>query len=333
MARSMPVLITGGSGFVGLNIAAALLAANAHVVLYGPDRPPAATERYLHGLSGSLAIEIGDVRDGARLVQAIRGHQVTSLVHGAAITAGLERETHQARLIADVNLGGTIEVLEAALACGITRVVQLGTGAVHGAVDPAVVLIDEGLPALPVSLYGITKYAAERTALRYRDSRGLDVVVARLGVVFGRWEYDTGVRDSLSLPLQLQKMAEAGEVARFRAGLPEDWVYATDIANAVVALLRAVSLRHGVYQIATGGRWSIAAWCDRLKQVFPAFDYLITDDETVLNVGITSPAGRPPFAVSRLQQDTGFSARFGAAESFDDYIRWRREQASTDVDA
>ena len=50
----MPILITGGSGFVGLNIAATLLAANEHVVLYGPDRPPAAAERHLRSLPGSI---------------------------------------------------------------------------------------------------------------------------------------------------------------------------------------------------------------------------------------------------------------------------------------
>lgn len=322
----MPILITGGCGFVGLNIAAALLERNELVVLYGPDRPPAAAERYLRSLSGSIAIEFGDVRDRAQLMQAIRNHQTTSLVHGAAITAGAEREARQARAIADVNLGGTIEVLEAALACGITRVVQLGTGSVHGAVDPDIEMIDEGLPASPVSLYGITKYAAERTALRYRDTRGLDVVVARLGVVFGRWEYNTGVRDTLSLPLQLLKIAEAGEVARFRNSLPDDWIYATDIADAVVALLSAPSLRHGLYQISGGSRWSIAGWCDRLKQAFPPFDYVVTDDEKVLNVGVSSPAARPPLAVERLRQDTGFSVRFGETESFSDYIQWHREQ-------
>ena len=327
----MPILITGGSGFVGLNIAATLLAANEHVVLYGPDRPPAASERHLRSLPGSIDIEIGDVRDREQLMRVIREHKIVSLVHGAAITAGLARETKQARLIADVNLGGTIEVLEAALACGIARVVQLGTGSVHGAVATDVASIDEDLPASPVSLYGISKYAAERTALRYRDTRGLDVVVARLGVVFGRWEYDTGMRDTLSVPLQLHKIAEAGQVARFRDGLPDDWVYASDIAEAVLALLRAPSLRHGLYQIAGGSRWSIAAWCDRLKQVFPAFDYLITDDEAVLNVGVGSPAVRPPFTVKRLRQDTGFSARFREAEAFADYTQWQRERSLDSV--
>jgi nucleoside-diphosphate-sugar epimerase len=258
------------------------------------------------------------------VVRTLETHRCSHVVHGAAITAGLDRETRQARTIADVNLGGTIEVLEAALACGVTRVVQLGTGSVYGTVAADVQLIDESLAPEPESMYGITKYAAERTALRYRSKRSLDVVVGRLGVVFGRWEYDTGVRDTLSVPLQLLKVAEAGAMAHFRRGLPDDWVYATDIADAVVALLGAGTLRHGVYQIAGGSRWSLTAWCDRLKQVFPGFDYAETVDESAINVGAASPSARPPFSVERLRQDTGFSARFGEADAFADYMQSRQ---------
>jgi nucleoside-diphosphate-sugar epimerase len=320
----MHVLVTGGSGFVGLNIAAALLSKGDRVVLYGPDRPPAIAERYLRGLSGEFVVELGDVRDRTRVIEVIEQHRADHVVHGAAITAGLDREAHQARLIADVNLGGTIEVLEAALACGVKRMIQIGTGSVYGTVAPAIQSIREDLAPVPDSLYGTTKYAAERTAVRYRDKRGLDVVVGRLGVVFGRWEYDTGVRDTLSIPLQLLKIAEAGGVARFRHGLPDDWVYATDVADAIVAMLGANSLRHGVYQIASGSRWSVTNWCDRLKQAFPKFDYAVTDDETGINVGVTSPAARPPFSVDRLRDDAGFSARFREADAFADYMQSRQ---------
>lgn len=320
----MPILITGGAGFVGLNVAAALLAKGDAVVLYDLGQPPLAAERHLRGLGQGLAIEHGDVRDGSRLVKVIREHQIDRIVHGATITAGAEREIQQARLIADANFGGTIEMLEAALACGVSRVVQLGTGSVFGATCPNVERIDEEMPPVPDSLYGITKYAAERAAVRYRDRRGLDVVVGRIGVAFGPWEYDTGVRDTLSLPLQLFKVAEAGGTARFRRGLPDDWVYATDVAEAVAALLYASSLRHDVYQIGRGRRWSLTDWCDRLRSAFPAFDYAIAERDGPVNVGVVSPGGRPPFSVERLRRDTGFSARFHEADAFDDYIRTPR---------
>ncbi|UDQ90248.1 NAD(P)-dependent oxidoreductase [Xanthobacter autotrophicus] len=324
----MTVMITGGSGFVGLNITSALLARGESVVLFGPAAPPPAAAAHLAGLPGRLTVVPGDVCERAALMDALKAHAVDRLIHGAAITAGIDREARAARTIAEVNLGGTIDVLEAAIACGIRRVVQLGTGSVYGPVPADVEALDESFPPVPESLYGITKYAAERVAVRYRRTRGLEVVVGRLGVVFGRWEYDTGVRDTLSVPLQLLHRAAAGETAVFRPGLPDDWVYAADIAGAVSALLDAPAPRHEVYHLATGRRWSLRDWCDRLTAALPGFTYEMTDDAARLNVGTAAPLARPPFRVDRLADDIGFRARFGAAEAFEDYLAWFRETSA-----
>ncbi|TDR90243.1 NAD-dependent epimerase/dehydratase family protein [Enterovirga rhinocerotis] len=320
----MSVLVTGGSGFVGLNIASELLAQGTDVALFGPAAPPAGALAHLRGLKGVLTIAEGDVRDRRSLDEAIAATGASRLVHGAAITAGLEREAVEAIRIAEVNLLGTLNVLDAAVAAGIRRVVQLGTGSVFGSVPPDIDAIDETLPPVPDSLYGITKYAAERAAIRYRQTRGLDVVVARLGVVFGRWEYDTGVRDTLSVPLQLARLARAGEKACFRAGLPDDWVYAADIAGAVAALLDAPATSYPVYQIATGRRWSITDWCERLKGTYPGFDYALSADDALINVARAAPTARPPFRVDRLREDVGYRARFLEEAAFEDYLAWHR---------
>jgi nucleoside-diphosphate-sugar epimerase len=319
------VLITGGAGFVGLNIAEQLLRQGQDVVSYGLEAPPAAALRAFESLPGRMSVLVADVRDRAPLLQALRDHHVDRIVHGAAITASLAREAQQAALIAAVNFGGTIEVLEAALAHGVRRVVQLGSGSVHGASVKKDGWLDEeaDLP-VPDSLYGITKYAAERTALRYRATRGLDVVVARLGVVFGRWEYDTKVRDTLSIPHTLAQLAEAGQQARFGRQLPDDWVYATDVADAVLRLLGAPATAHGIYQVATGARWSAARWCERLRQAHPGFSYQVVDDVSDANVGKLAPVPRPPFSIARLQADTGYQPRFLEAEAFEDYAAWRQ---------
>ena len=111
----MAVLIMGGSGFVGLNIAEALLGRGETVVLFCLASPPAPIADVLAKLPGRLSIEIGDVRQGNSLDEVMQSHSVERIVHGAAITAGIDRERREARTIADVNLGGTIEVLEAAV--------------------------------------------------------------------------------------------------------------------------------------------------------------------------------------------------------------------------
>lgn len=319
----MTILITGGTGFVGLAVVEELLSRGASVVTYGPQPVPAQAQEYFAGLGGQLACEIGDVCNGAQLRTALERHQVSKIIHGAAITAGAEREREKPHPVIMVNLVGTLEVLEAALAHGVSRVVQLGTGSVYGASVKADGMLDpETDPPIPDSLYGITKYAGERLACRYRNTRGLDVAVARLGVVFGRWEHDTGVRDTLSLAYHLVRLAKRGEVARLAPVLPNDWVYSRDVARAVALLVDAPTLQHDIYQIATGHRWSPTQWCELLAQRFPGFSYETVAKAEDANIGRVTPSPRPPFSIDRLSDDLDYHPAFDAKAALDDYLAW-----------
>ncbi|WP_454007349.1 NAD-dependent epimerase/dehydratase family protein [Alcaligenes sp. Marseille-Q7550] len=317
-------MITGGGGFCGLNIAEHLLGQGRRVVLYGVDEPPAQALAALRTLPGVLLVEQGDVRDQAALKQAMARHDVDELVHAAAITASLQTEQRAAARILDVNLLGTIAVLEAALGRGVRRLVCLSSGVVFGSRVKKEGLLDEDrdIP-VPESLYAISKYAAERAALRYRQSRGLDVVVLRVGTAFGRWEYSSGVRDTLSVPYSLWHMARQGKEAVFTSELPTDWVYGDDVAQAVSLLLQAASCRHGLYQVATGASWSVPQWCDLLQTEFPAFVYRCTSCRGQANVGVPAPTVRPPFSVARLEQEFGYKAQYREQAAFDDYMQWR----------
>ncbi|WP_186193105.1 NAD-dependent epimerase/dehydratase family protein, partial [Burkholderia gladioli] len=114
--------------------------------------------------------------------------------------------------------------------------------------------------------------AAESAAVRFRQSHGLDVAVARLGVVFGPWEHDTEVRDTLSLPFLLNRMAQAGETARLGRGTPDDWIHAGEAAEAVTRLLEATSLRDQTGFVAAHDEASACAsyqaWRARMRAGF-----------------------------------------------------------------
>src|SRR5690606_28484306 len=110
----MTILTTGGTGFVGLAIVEELLSKGLSVVTYGRMPQPPGTQAYLDGLGGRVSCEIGDVCDRTALRAAMTRHRITKVIHGAAITAGLERERTQPHPVIQVNLIGTLEVLEAA---------------------------------------------------------------------------------------------------------------------------------------------------------------------------------------------------------------------------
>lgn len=319
----MTILITGGTGFVGLALVEELLSRGASVVTYGPHAVPHAAQGYFATLGGQLTCEIGDVCDGALLRSVMARHKVTQVVHGAAITAGADRERSKPHPVIQVNLVGTLEVLESCVEHGVTRVVQLGTGSVYGAKVKRDGMLDPDLDnAVPDSLYGITKYAAERLACRYRATRQLDVAVARLGVVFGRWEHDTGVRDTLSLAYHLVRLAKLGQKARLAPNLPNDWVYSRDVAQAVVLLLNAPALHHDVYQIATGNTWSANDWCELLMERFPSFSYETVSNTDDANIGRVTPSPRPPFSIERLCSEVGYAPAYDAPAALRDYLDW-----------
>lgn len=320
----MSTLITGGAGFCGINIAHELLSRGDTVVLFGLESVAGAALEALNSLPGRLHQCIGDVRDSAALSSTLTQYKIEYIVHGAAITAALEREKTQAATIMDVNIGGTIQVLEAAIRHNIKRVVQLSSGAVYGASVKQEGWLDPDLDApVPDSLYGISKMASERIGLRYRATRNVDIVVLRLGVVFGRWEYDTGMRDTLSIPLNLSLLAESGGEARFLSSLPNDWVYATDVAQGVRKLLDAPQCQRGLYQVATGKKWSAVDWCQRLQSIYPKFQYQVVTSIDQANVGVPAPTPRPPFTIKHLINEHHYQPRYLEEDAFNDYIAWR----------
>jgi len=328
----MRVLIAGGQGFVGLNIAEQLLAKGHSAALFGPDSAPTAFKETLKALPGELIVMDGDVSRADDLEHAFAAFTPDRVVNAAAITAGLEREKTAARRIFEVNLFGTIEVLEACIRHKIPRVVQLSTGSVFGEQGRSSAWLDEGSsPALPESLYGISKFAAERTCIRYATKRGVDVTALRLGTVFGRWEYDTGLRDTLSIPLQLLRSAQAGQAAVLLRECADDWVYSIDVARGVLAALNSQVRPKPLYHLSAGLRWDVADWCQRMCAAFPGFTYALVNDPALCTIGRTSSPSRSPMNIERIKSDLGYKPEYLTEAAWIDFLRWGENYPGSNV--
>jgi nucleoside-diphosphate-sugar epimerase len=240
----------------------------------------------------------------------------------SAITAGPERDAREPRRIAEVNLIGTLNVLEAARNSGVRRFVHASTGALYGGAGIGVAepLDEERHRPVPESMYGITKYAAERSCLRLAALWGLDVRIGRLAQVFGRWEHASGVRDRLSMPTEIARIARAGGEALFPPLGDTDYIYAPDVASALIALLDAKAPSHRLYHLGTGAAWALPAWCELLQQRFPKFRWRESSEGA--NVTPLSPGTRTRFSNRRLVEDLGWAPRFDVAAAADDFIAW-----------
>ncbi|HZR98126.1 MAG TPA: NAD(P)-dependent oxidoreductase [Chloroflexota bacterium] len=156
--------MTGGAGFLGCHLARRLLRDGCAVTLFDVAPLDAAD------LIGRVRFERGDVRDGARVLEVVRGHD--GVVHAAAALP-IQRTR---RRIYSANITGTRHVLDACLAHGVERVVYVSSTAVYGV--PKSLPETEESPLDPIGYYGESKVAGEQLCARY-GRQGLAVNVLR----------------------------------------------------------------------------------------------------------------------------------------------------------
>jgi len=308
------ILVTGGAGFVGLNVVEQLRARGDEVRVADLDRPEI-----------DVPFERVDVRQPPDSL--FRG--VKRVIHLAAITADPARDAREPALIAEVNLLGTIRMLEAARRHGVERFVYASTGALYGSAGVGVdhPLDEEADRPVPQTMYGITKYAAERTCLRLGELWNLDVRIGRLGTVFGRWEHATGARTVISPPTQIAALARRGEDAVFFKLGATDYIYAPDLAAALIAVMDARAPTHRLYHLSTGAAWSLPEWCEILQQRFPRFRWRESTQEAECNVMPLTRITRTRFSNRRLAE-LGWHPRFTLAQARDDFLDWMDKHES-----
>lgn len=165
----MKAAVTGGSGFIGQHLCRRLAALGLPV--RSIQRNP-----WEKAPSGTETVQV-DVRDAAALTRAFEGSDV--IYHLAAIRPGEERR----RVLYDVNVQGTENVLSAALSCGIRRVVFISSAEVYGLLPS--IPCPEDAPLRPFSDYGRSKKMAEDCCLRFMRQKGLEMIILRPGSVVG----------------------------------------------------------------------------------------------------------------------------------------------------
>lgn len=318
----LSLLVIGGAGFVGLNIVEAALARGEDVVCFDRRPPQDAALRAFATLPGRLDVATGDVRDEGDLARAFAARP-ERMVYGAALTAGPDRDAATPDLILEVNLVGLAKALKAARAAGVRRSVNLGSVAAFGdAVYETDILAEDTPQPRPATLYALTKSSGETLCRRLAELWGADIRGVRLSSVFGPWEHDTGVRDTLSPQYQMALAARDGAPALLSAPGDRDWVYARDVASGVLALLDAAAPRHELYQIGPGRRFTLLDWGARLARRRPGFAPRLAAPGEAPTVHVFPPRDRGMLDIGLMRDDLGWEPRFGCAESADDYLDW-----------
>src|ERR1700676_1596343 len=161
----MRIIVFVGTGFVGLNIAAALLARGHAVTLFDRAGLPAAAAREFAGDAERLTVIQGDITDRQAVEELITaGYE--AIILGAAITAGPERDAADPETVLRVNLVAQAPILMAARRRGVGRIINLSSAAAYGTSAFRNLPLHEETCCDPVSLYAITKFASEKLTAR-----------------------------------------------------------------------------------------------------------------------------------------------------------------------
>jgi UDP-glucuronate 4-epimerase len=318
------ILVTGATGFIGLNLLHTLTASSRRVVGIA-DRPLPELAAASLGRSGEVpVVEQVDIRNGAAVNEVVAAHRPDVVIHAAAVTAGAERERSDARTIVDVNVGGTQSVLDACRENGVARIVHVSSGAVYGAATFDAEALDETTSVKPVGLYGLTKLTAEGLVRRHAELHGADVVIGRLSAVFGPWEYPSGVRDFMSPMLQLVRSGRLCETSRYVEDSPRNWVYAPDAARALIGLAAAPSPNFDCYNICPEEPGTVAELVGQLRSAAPNAEFIGVErpEDATVSYDADPRLERASVSASRIRQELGDDMWTAHGQSFAAYLAW-----------
>ncbi|MHC2620573.1 UDP-glucose 4-epimerase [Bradyrhizobium huanghuaihaiense] len=309
----MKIVIFGGTGFVGLNLAEVLLARGHEVTLHDRSPLPPPAQRSLANYGARLKAVQGDITD-ADTIDALIAKGCDAIVLGAAVTAGDDLERASPARVLEINVMAQIPILQAAIRHGVRRVVNLSSASAYGASGARFEVLDEDTPCDPVSFYAISKFTSERSVARLAELFGGDFLSVRLSAVFGPWERPGSVRDTPSLQFQILAAFARGEPALLPAPGIKDWTYAPDAAEAVAVLIEAERPRHRLYNISSGVAWSALQWGEAFAALHPGLECRLASpgEKTVIKL---HGGDRAPMSVARMADEFGWRARFGCAES------------------
>src|SRR5262245_28850027 len=311
------ILITGGLGFIGLHTARRFLDVGEQVVLthYRVRREP----DFIKNEIGKRAfIETLDVTSGHDVIEVVRRHKVTGIVHLAVPGLAALSPAEDYR----VNVMGFLNILEAARLFGVRRVGFASSVAVYAGLaegpfrEDALVPVNSGNPTETF------KKALEILGFHYASRTGLEVIALRIGTPFGPLYHTLAAPTSRIIHAAAKGVPADFSGARGGAPHQEDDTgafYVKDCAAAIQLLQMADKLPHRIYNISAENPITCREFVDVVKKVVPSAE-------------VNLPPGRGPryrpnayMDIRRIKQEVGYQPQYSIECAVAEYIEWLRQ--------
>jgi len=278
----MNVLVTGGAGFLGGYIMAALQRQGHESIAYDIAPPGPDTVAVMPDIAKRF--RSGQINDIARLFAVCRTEKIDAIIHSAGMV-GLEPSLEQPIATYQTNIMGLINVCEVARQLEMRRVVFVssnaayhkGSGATLVETDPAFSIRD----ANPAGHYGTSKMAAEAIGLAYANFQNVDFLAIRITAIYG-----FGMRS----PMYIKPMVEnavLGKPTRFATGgrMKRDYTHVLDCSDGLVTALQAPPWKAGeqrVINVAGGSARTASEVAQIVRNTIPGADIEIGENLTSL---------------------------------------------------
>ncbi len=313
----MSTLITGGAGFIGSRLALALRARGERVVLldnFDPYYDPQLKRANIAALGDDPCVTLveGDVRDQALVERVMTDHAVGRIAHLAAL-AGVRASMDDAPRYVDVNVNGSVNMLEAARRHSVKIFVQASTSSVYGETGH-LPFREEDAADRPLAPYPATKRAAELLGHSYHHLHGLNVTCLRFFNVYG----PHGRPDMM--PLRVMRAVRADEPITLYDGgsLRRDWTYIDDIIAGVLAALDR-PMGYEVINLGCGAPLAMTNFVDIIEEL---------SGKTAIRKHAPAPASEPSITYcdnSKARRLLGFVPQTNVADGLAHTWRWLRE--------
>jgi len=233
------ILVTGGAGFIGSHLCERLLSDGVHVIcldnfdsFYDPEIKIKNVEGMAKKFSDLFELVTGDIRNPEHLKGISKKNKVDSVVHLAA-RAGVRPSIADPLLYQDVNIRGTIVLLEACKAHGIKNFIFASSSSVYGE-NQRVPFKEEDLDIQPISPYGATKRAGELLCYSYHHLFAMNIACLRIFTAYGpRQRPEMAIHKFTRLIDQGEKIPIYGDGSSRR-----DYTYIDDLIDGILGAIR-----------------------------------------------------------------------------------------------
>jgi UDP-glucuronate 4-epimerase len=232
------ILVTGGAGFIGSHLCERLLRDGVHVIcldnfdsFYDPNIKIKNVQGIVKKFPDRFELITGDIRNQELLSEFFKKNQIDLVIHLAA-RAGVRPSISQPLLYQDVNIRGTVVLLEACKEFGIKKLLFASSSSVYGE-NQRVPFSEEDLDIQPISPYGVTKRAGELLCYSYHHLNGMDIACFRIFTAYGpRQRPEMAIHKFTRLIDHGEKIPIFGDGSSRR-----DYTYIDDLIEGILSVI------------------------------------------------------------------------------------------------